>query len=89
MTQTISRPEDKFLQLLLSTLPPIIARKDVERQLGGIIKPKTLANADASGEGPLGAFQVGRSVVYPTESLINWLINTMGISKLKNNLKEL
>lgn len=89
MTQTISRPEDKFRQLLLSTLPPIIARKDVERQLGGIIKPKTLANADASGEGPLGAFQVGRSVVYPTESLINWLINTMGISKLKNNLKEL
>ena len=55
MTQTNLRPEDEFRQLLLSKLPPTIARKDVERQLGGIITPKTLANADSSGEGPLGA----------------------------------
>ena len=89
MTQTTLQPEDEFRQLLLSKLPPIIARKDVERQLGGIIKSKTLANADASGEGPIGAFQVGRSVVYPTESLLTWLINTMGISRLKNNITEL
>ncbi|CAI3236804.1 MAG: hypothetical protein ACLVI5_12225 [Desulfovibrio piger] len=89
MTQTALRPEDEFRQLLLSKLPPTIARKDVERQLGGIITPKTLANADSSGDGPLGAFQVGRSVVYPTESLVNWLIGTMGVSRLKNNIKEL
>lgn len=37
MTQTALRPEDEFRQLLLSKLPPTIARKDVERQLGGII----------------------------------------------------
>lgn len=89
MAQTALRPEDEFRQLLLSKLPPTIARKDVERQLGGIITPKTLANADSSGDGPLGAFQVGRSVVYPTESLVNWLIGTMGVSRLKNNIKEL
>ena len=89
MTQTTLQPEDEFRQLLLSKLPPIIARKDIERQLGGIIKPKTLANADASGEAPIGAFLIGRSVVYPTESLLNWLINTMGISRLKNNITEL
>ena len=39
MTQTALRPEDEFRQLLLSKLPPTIARKDVERQLGGIITP--------------------------------------------------
>jgi hypothetical protein len=89
MTQHILQPEDEFRQLLLSKLPPAIARKNVERQLGGIITPKTLANADSLGEGPLGAFQVGRSVVYPTESLVNWLIGKMGVSRLKNNLKEL
>ena len=87
MTQTALRPEDEFRQLLLSKLPPTIARKDVERQLGGIITPKTLANADSAGEGPLGAFQVGRNVVYPTESLVSWLIGTMGVSRLKNNIK--
>ena len=87
MTQTALRPEDEFRKLLLSKLPPTIARKDVERQLGGIITPKTLANADSSGKGPLGACQVGRNVVYPTESLVNWLIGTMGVSRLKNNIK--
>ena len=89
MTQAAPRPEDEFRQLLLSKLPPTIARKDVERQLGGIITPKTLANADSSGDGPLGAYQVGRNVVYPTESLVNWRIATMGVSRLKNNIKEL
>lgn len=89
MTQTLLRPEEEFRHLLLSKLPPAIARKDVERQLGGIIAPKTLANADSSGDGPMGAYQVGRNVVYPTESLVNWLICTMGVSKLKNNIKEL
>lgn len=89
MTQHILQPEDEFRQLLLSKLPPTIARKNVERQLGGIITAKTLANADSAGEGPLGAFQVGRQVVYPTESLVNWLISSRGVKKLKNNLKEL
>lgn len=89
MTQIALQPEDEFRKLLLSKLPPAIARKNVERQLGGIITPKTLANADSLGDGPLGAFQVGRSVVYPTESLVNWLIGKMGVSRLKNNLKEL
>ena len=89
MLQAPTLPEEEFRQLLLTKLPPVIARKDVERQLGGIITPKTLANADSSGEGPMGAFQVGRSIVYPTESLINWLIKSMGVSRLKKNLKEL
>lgn len=89
MKKNLSHEEEEFRQLLLTKLPPIIARKDVERHLGGMITPKTLANADSSGSGPMGTFQVGRSIVYPTESLVNWLISTMGVSRLNKNIKEL
>ena len=50
---------------------------------------KTLANADSSGTGPLGAYLVGRSVVYPTEALVRWIIDHMGVDRLKANFKEL
>ena len=89
MSQIFLLPEEEFRQLLLAKLPPVIARKDVERQLGGIITTKTLANADSSGTGPMGAFQVGRTIVYPTGSLVGWLIGTMGVARLKKNIKEL
>ena len=89
MAQILLSPEDEFRQLLLAKLPPVIARKDIERQLGGVISTKTLANADSAGIGPMGAFQVGRTVVYPTESLVNWLIDSMGVIRLAKNIKEL
>lgn len=89
MSQLTLPPEEEFRQLLLEKLPPVIARKDVERQIGGIITMKTLANADSSGTGPLGAYLVGRSVVYPTEALVRWIIDHMGVDRLKANFKEL
>ena len=52
-------------------LPPIIARKDVGRLLGGVIAPKTLANRDALGIGPKARFNVGRTVCYETASLLD------------------
>ena len=89
MAQTGLPPEDEFRKVMLAKLPPIIARKDIGRQLGGLVSAKTLANADSAGTGPLGAYQVGRVIVYPTEALINWLIETMGVSRLGKNIKEL
>jgi hypothetical protein len=89
MAQITLPPEEEFRQLLLNKLPPVVARKDVERQLGGVVAMKTLANADSSGTGPLGAYVVGRSVVYPAESLVRWIIETMGVDKLRANIKEL
>lgn len=53
-------------------LPPMIARKNVGRLLGGAISPKTLANLDSKGEGP-ERMKIGRTVVYPTAALLAWL----------------
>lgn len=89
MTQIALPPDEEFRQLLLNKLPPVVARKDVERQLGGVVSMKTLANADSSGKGPLGAYMVGRSVVYPAESLVRWIIESFGVARLRANIKEL
>lgn len=89
MSQIALPPDEEFRQLLLNKLPPVVARKDVERQLGGLVTMKTLANADSSGKGPLGAYVVGRSVVYPAESLVRWIIESFGVARLRANIKEL
>ena len=58
---------------LSQNFPPTIARSKVSEYFGGAISSKTLANLDSLGQGPEGAFKVGRNVVYPTASLLNWL----------------
>ena len=74
----------EFLDLLAGELPPVIARKDVERLLGGIVTRKTLANADARGAGPETAYAVGRNVVYRRESLLDWRGNNYAVQRLEN-----
>ncbi len=66
-------PELKVLGSLLEQLPPMLARKRVEHVLGGAVSERTLANADSRGRGPRGRFYVGRTVVYPTIYLLEWL----------------
>ena len=79
----LTKVEKKFVNTLLSNLPPVIARKEVMRFLGGIVAPQTLSNADSSGEGPEDAFRVGNSVVYRTESLVRWIVEHFGVEKLR------
>ena len=79
----LTKVEKKFVHTLLSNLPPVIARKEVVRFLGGIVAPQTLSNADSSGEGPEDAFCVGNSVVYRTESLVRWIVEHFGVEKLR------
>ena len=79
----LTKIEKKFVNTLLSNLPPVIARKEVVRFLGGIVAPQTLSNADSSGEGPEDAFRVGNSVVYRTESLVRWIVEHFGVEKLR------
>ncbi len=79
----LTKVEKKFVNTLLSSLPPVIARKEVMRFLGGIVAPQTLSNADSSGEGPEDAFRVGNSVVYRTESLVRWIVEHFGVEKLR------
>lgn len=74
----------EFVTLLVDKLPPVIARMDVERQLGGLITRQTLANADAVGKGPEVAYRVGKKVVYRTDSLVAWIVSSLGVSRIAN-----
>jgi len=51
----------------------IVAREEVGKLTGGLIAPGTQANIDCEGEGPAGAFKIGRKVVYPLKAYIAWL----------------
>jgi hypothetical protein len=51
----------------------IVARDELHRFTGGLISPKTQANLDSIGEGPVDAIRIGRKVVYPVKSYIKWL----------------
>jgi len=62
------------LSLLAAKWPSsLVAREKVGEFTGGIITPKTLANLDATGEGPKGRITVGRKVAYPVGAFISWL----------------
>ena len=57
---------------LATKLPPIIARAEVGKLLGGVISSKRLANLDSEGKGPK-RMRIGRKVAYKTEDLLDWL----------------
>ena len=81
--RTLSEAEQDFIRELLPKLPPVIARKEVTRFLGGVVSSQTLSNADASGEGPEKAFRLGgKFVVYRTEALVHWLVSHYGITNI-------
>ena len=82
LQQQLTDDEKDFIQYLVSALPPVIGRAEVDRFLPGLIKPQTLAHADSAGLGPEVAWKVGRKVAYRTDSLVLWLVGRCGISKL-------
>jgi hypothetical protein len=51
----------------------IVSRQEAGRFSGGAVSPKFLANCDSLGTGPDGAFNIGRKICYPVDSLINWM----------------
>lgn len=90
MSQQITLPaEEEFRQLLVGSLPKVVARKAVPHLLGGIVAPQTLANADASGTGPAGTFRVGNSIVYRTDALVDWVIARFGVAEVITNTTHL
>ncbi len=82
-TRELTELETEFVQSIASELPPIIARKKVDKYLGGIVATQTLSNADASGEGPEVAYRIGRSVAYRTIPLLIWIVQHFGVERLK------
>lgn len=76
--------EKEFVDAMLDKLPPVIARHQVDRFLGGLVSPFTVKNADLAGTGPEVAWRVGNKVAYKTDSLVSWLVQTMGVKRLQN-----
>jgi len=76
--------EEEFVTTLVSALPPVIARKEASRYLGGVIASQTLSNADSAGEGPAVAYRVGRAVTYRTEALVRWIVSRYGVIRIES-----
>ena len=73
----------ELLEILAAELPPVIARKAVERHLGGLVTTKTMANADAEGKGPKDPYAVGRNIVYRREALLEFIGNNFSVQRLE------
>ena len=73
--------EKEFVDAMLDKLPPVIARHQVDRCL---VSPFTVKNADLAGTGPEVAWRVGNKVAYKTDSLVGWLVQTMGVKRIQN-----
>ncbi len=76
--------EKEFVDAMLDKLPPVIARHQVDRFLGGLVSPFTVKNSDLAGTGPEVAWRVGNKVAYKTDSLVGWLVQTMGVKRIQN-----
>lgn len=57
-------------------LPPTIARDQVDQYFPWL-KPSRMKNLDWQGNGPEGAFKIGKKIIYPTENLLEWLDSRM------------
>ena len=60
------------LSILRTTLPPIIARSEIETYLGGIISKGYMQNLDSEGKGPK-RIKIGKRCGYLREDLVDWL----------------
>jgi len=68
--------EESLRKSLEDALPPIVPRHGIQRY-GWPYSEGHMANQDSIGQGPPGAFVVGRKVVYPRASLIDWLLSRL------------
>ena len=50
----------------------VVARSDVRNFTGGIVSPKSLANAESLGTGPR-SHRYGKKAFYDVDDLIEWL----------------
>ena len=51
----------------------VVARKSIDEFTGGAISRSTMSNHDSQGTGPKIKQRLGGTVVYPIDSLIEWL----------------
>jgi len=58
---------------LLSRCPPFVTRDVIEKETGGLLKSRHLANLDSMGKGIPGLFYCGGKAVYPTLNFVDFL----------------
>ncbi|SCM73448.1 hypothetical protein KL86DES1_21305 [uncultured Desulfovibrio sp.] len=68
-----TRPEIIFFEQLEKNLPPVFSREEAARQMGGLIRAKTLSNLDAMGEGPSVKIRIRKKVCYERRNFLQWL----------------
>ena len=74
---------------LESVLPPILFRNNHKFKEWTGFSPRTLANADAAGEGPDERVYSGRACGYPREALLRWLeARSVVLPKKDSNTKK-
>lgn len=63
---------DIFDEMVEAWPAPVVSRNDVAAFSGGLLHPRTLANADSSGHGP-NRIYYGQKVAYSTKELAAWM----------------
>lgn len=55
----------------------VVARSEVAKFTGGLVRPKTLANAESLGIGPR-SYRFGKKIFYHANDLITWMSKRQG-----------
>ena len=63
----------RFASLKDSWPSAFVARGKVEEFSGGILNPRSMANADCAGIGPKDKIKIGRKIAYSVEALIAYM----------------
>lgn len=61
---------------------PLVTRADLKEFSCGLIRnPKTIRNEDSKRKGIKGGFRVGRTVAYPVDAVIEYLISKLNVKE--------
>ncbi len=63
----------EILENFNKNLPEVVSRKQLAKELGGLISHRGLANLDCEGKGPGRKVKIGRTVGYPKSVVLLWL----------------
>ena len=63
---------DVFDKMAEKWASSVVARVEIERFTGGLLRSKYLANLDSLGQGPKRII-CGRKVAYPVDDFVQWL----------------
>lgn len=75
--------KEELRSLLEHELPPIVARAEVSKYLGGYYSSGTLANEDSRGTGPKHPiYGEGGKVAYMKPHFIDWVLSKTTIKKI-------